>query len=185
MGGEVGTGRVLLDALARGLAGGSSFGQPINNSGATRTAIFVNLANPVILSNKLSLLSGARSSCFRLPENRIKRLRSKRERLLDRRIKRFRHRDRFQLHQRRQLLPERQRTKPLRQLRSIVDRRRSFWSRCRHHHDFTVILELHLTRESQRLVQLFCTELLLFRPDSENDLYKFDVKTGEATFTRR
>jgi signal transduction histidine kinase/transcriptional regulator with GAF, ATPase, and Fis domain len=28
-------------------------------------------------------------------------------------------------------------------------------------------------------------ELLLFRPDSENDLYKFDVKTGEATFTRR
>jgi hypothetical protein len=37
IGGEVGTGRELLDALARGLTGGSSFGQPINNSGANNT----------------------------------------------------------------------------------------------------------------------------------------------------
>jgi len=56
-------GRVLVDTVARGLAGGSFFGQPQNNSGATNTAIFVNLENPVILSNKLHpLISSAHFS---------------------------------------------------------------------------------------------------------------------------
>src|SRR4051794_10740396 len=93
-------GRAVLETVARGRAGGSSFGQPINNSGAANTVILVNLANPVILSNKLSLrLRLPRfSSRLHLPSDRIKRLRPERERLLDRRIERFRHRDRFELH---------------------------------------------------------------------------------------
>jgi hypothetical protein len=85
IGGNGVTGRELDETLARGLGGGLSFGHAMNTSGAASTTIRVNPANPVIRVKKilylLLLLPTARPL---LIKDRIKRLRSKRQRLLNR-----------------------------------------------------------------------------------------------------
>ena len=72
-------------------------------------------------------------SCPRFTKDRIKGFRSKCERLLDCRVECFRHRDRFQLHECRKLLPEWQCTEFLSQLCFCIGiRGPRLWSRRSH-----------------------------------------------------
>src|ERR1041385_4677832 len=81
--------------------------------------------------------------------NCVERLRAKRERFLNRRIKSFRSSDSFKLHERRDLLVQRQSGEFCTKLCFVIVRLSArLWSRRNHHYHFTVVLDLRLTCES-------------------------------------
>ena len=98
---------------------------------------------------------------------RIESFRTESERLFDRGVESFRHRDRFQLHERRQLFSEWQGPEFLSQFGfGIVDGSDVLRSRRSHHDHVAVIFDLHLAGQPKRLVQLFRRQVASLRRGS-------------------